>query len=54
MLEAFVTAHRTVIFAVLLLTLIAVLTWLSVEVTMVYGSVAPLLNSGVGRALAST
>lgn len=54
MIEAFVRAHQTVIFAVLLIALVCALTWLSVEVTMVYSSVAPLLNSGLGRALAST
>lgn len=53
-MEAFVKAHQTIIIVTLLLLLVAVLTWLSVEVTMVYQSIAPLLNSGLGRALAST
>ena len=53
-MEAFVKAHRVAIIIGLLGALVAVLVWLSVEVTMVYSAVAPLLNSGVGRALAST
>jgi len=53
-MEAFIRAHQTVIFAALLLILVVVLTWLSVEVTSVYGAVSPLLNSGVGRALAAS
>lgn len=53
-MEAFFQAHQTVIFMGLILVLIAVLTWLSVEVTMVYQSVAPILNSGLGQALART
>lgn len=53
-MEAFVKAHQTVIIVILLLLLVCVLTWLSVEVTMIYDAVGPILNSGLGRIIAST
>lgn len=53
-MEAFVKAHQTVIIVGLLLLLVAVLTWLSVEVTMIYQAVGPILNSSVGRVIANS
>jgi len=53
-MRAFFEANQTVIFAVMLVALVIVLTWLSVEVTLIYSDVHPLLNSGLGQALSHT